>query len=179
MDGANQYIYEPGKADNMGSITRDDTVAEILYQTNSRFAPGEPLREMVAIQNEFRIFSERYSLKQAYRLLHIVPADFRERERYYKYLELLKRYPSDQEGVSGHDRIVRARQQNLESDAPLPMFIQTHLAATDDRVTVAVGRPVPHETQEYVVISIPTVPAGDRASRIAARVRQIAESVDA
>jgi hypothetical protein len=29
------------------------------------------------------------------------------------------------------------------------------------------------------VISVPTVPAGDRASRIAARVRQIAESVSA
>jgi len=132
---------------------------------------------MVAIQKEFRIFSEQYSLKQAYRLLHIVPGDFRERERYYRYLDLLKRYPSDQDGVSGHDRIVRARQENLESDAPLPMFMQTHLAAADNRVTVTVGRPVPHETQEYMVISIPTVPAGERASRIAARVRQIAESV--
>jgi hypothetical protein len=163
----------------MGDITRDDTVREIQFQMNSRFAPGEPLREMVAIQKEFRIFSEQYSLKQAYRLLHIVPGDFRERERYYKYLDLLKRYPSDQEGVSGHDRIVRARQENLESEAPLPMFIQTHLAARDSRVTVAIGRPIPHETQEYVVISIPTVPAEERASRIAARVRQIAESVSA
>src|ERR1022692_2742217 len=106
----------------MGSITRDDTVREIQYQMNSGFPPGEPLQEMVAIQKEFRIFSENYSLRQAYRLLHIVPHDFRERERYFKYLDLLKNYPSDQHGVSGHDRIVRARQENLESDAPLPMF---------------------------------------------------------
>jgi hypothetical protein len=165
----------------MGGITRDDTVAEIQYQMNSRFAPGEPLREMVAIQKEFRIFSENYSLRQAYRLLHIVPHDFRERERWFKYLDLLKRYPSDQIGVNGHDRIVKARQENLESDAPLPMFIQTHLASDDDRVTVSRGRPIPHETQDYVVISIPTVPAGDpdRASRITSRVRQIAESIGA
>jgi hypothetical protein len=163
----------------VGEITRDDTVAEIQYQMNRRFAPGEPLREMVAIQKEFGIFSDRYSLRQAYRLLHIVPTDFRERERYYKYLDLLKSYPSDQEGVSGHDRIVRARQENLESDAALPMFVQTHRAADDNHVTVTVGRPIPHETQEYVVISIPTIPAGDRASRIAVRVRQIAEIVGA
>jgi hypothetical protein len=146
---------------------------------NRRFAPGEPLREMVAIQKEFGIFSERYSLRQAYRLLHIVPSDFRERERYCKFLDLLKCYPSDQEGVSGHDRIVQARQENLESHNPLPMFVQTHLAADDNRVIVRRGQPVPHETQEYVVISIPAVPAGDHSPRVAARVRQIAESAGA
>ena len=69
----------------MGDITRDDTVAEIQYQMNRRFAPGEPLREMVAIQKEFRIFSEQDPLKQAYRLLHIVPSDFREREQYFRF----------------------------------------------------------------------------------------------
>ena len=165
----------------MGGITRDDTVAEIQYQMNSRFAPGEPLREMVAIQKEIRIFSENYSLRQAYRLLHIVPHDFRERERWFKYLDLLKRFPSDQIGVNGHDRIVKARQENLESDVPLPMFIQTHLAADEHRVTVSRGRPIPHDMQDYVVISIPTVPAGDRdrAARVTATVRRIVESVDA
>jgi hypothetical protein len=86
---------------------------------------------------------------------------------------------SDQEGVNGHDRIVCACQENLESEATLPTFIQTHLAAANNRVTVAVGRPFPHETQDHLVISIPTVPAGERASRIAARVRQIADSVSA
>ena len=165
----------------MGNKTRTDTVAEIQYLVNSRFAPGEPLREMVAIQKEFAIYSEKYSLRQASRLLHIVPRDFTERERWFKYLDLLKHFPSDQDGVNGHDRIVRARQENLESDAPLPMFVKTHLSADDNRVTVSRGQPMPHEAQEYVIISIPTVPAGDpdRASRIAARVRQIADSVGA
>jgi hypothetical protein len=164
---------------NMGSITRDDTTAEIIYQVNSRFSPGEPLREMVAIQKEFQIYSDKYSLRQAARLMNVVPRDFKERQRWFLYLDHLKTYPSDQDGVNGHDRVVSARKKNLESDAPLPMFVKTHLAADDDRVTVSVGRPVPHEAQEYLVISVPTVPAGqrDRATRIAERVRQIAESV--
>src|ERR1700728_298085 len=89
-DGANQYTSELKTGRSIvGEITRDDTVAEIQYQMNRRFAPGEPLQEMVAIQKEFGIFSDRYSLRQAYRLLHIVPRDFRERERYFKYLDLL------------------------------------------------------------------------------------------
>ena len=77
-----QGSSENGKMDRM---TRGNTVAEVPFQTNSRLAAGEPLREMVAIH----VFSEPYSLKQAYRLLHVVPHDFRERERYYKYLDLL------------------------------------------------------------------------------------------
>ena len=163
----------------MGNITRDDTTAEMIYQLNSRFAPGEPLREMVAIQKEFQIYSDKYTLRQAARLMRSVPRDFKERQRWFMYLDHLKTYPSDREGVNGHERIVRARRENLESDAPLPMFVKTHLAADDDRVTVSVGRPIPHEAQDYLVISVPTIPAADRdrATRIAARVRQIAESV--
>jgi len=168
-----------GGRGKMGNITRDETTADILYQVNRRFAPGDQLREMVAIQKEFQVYSDKYSLRQAARLMHVGPGDSRERHRWFAYLDLLKTYPSDLDGVNGHDRVVRARQENLESDAPLPMFVKTHLAADDDRVTVSVGRPVPHETLEYVIISIPTIPAGDRASRIAATVRQIADSVGA
>jgi hypothetical protein len=165
----------------MGNIIPGSTASELLYQLNSRFAPGEPIREMVAIQTDFRIFSEKYSLRQAYRLLHIVPSDCKDRERWFKYLDHLKTYPSDQDGVSGHDRIIRARQENLESVSPLPMYVQTHLASDDDRVTVARGRPILHEMQDYLVISTPTMPAAslDRPSRLAERVRRIDESVSA
>ena len=165
----------------MGGITRDDTTTEILHQLNSRFAPGAPLREMVAIQKEFGLYSDKYSLRQAARLTNVVPSDITERHRWFAYLDLLKTYPSDQAGVNGHDRVVRARKQNLESDAPLPMYVKTHLAADDDRVTVNIGRPVPHETQEYVIISIPIIPSAGRhrASRIAERARRVPASVGA
>ena len=165
----------------MGGITDDRTVFEMVHKLNDRFSPGVPIREMATIQKEFGVFSESYSLKQTYRLLHLVPDDFNARKRWFIFLDHLKTYPSDQDGVNGHDRVVRARQENLECGEPLPIYTTTHLAADDDRVTVSRGRPVPHETQEYLVISMPTVPAAgyDRSSRIAARVRRIAESIGA
>ena len=125
------------------------------------------------------VYSPRNTPSGRHRLLHIVPSDFNDRERWFKYLDHLKTYPSDQDGVSGHDRIVRARQENLEGDLPLPMYVQTHLASGDDRVTVTRGRPIPHEMQDYLVISTPTMPTAalDRPSRLAERVRRIAESV--
>ena len=63
----------------MGAYITDTTTADVLFQLNNRFAPCGPLEEMVAIQKEFGLFSERYSLKQAFRVLHIVPDNFTER----------------------------------------------------------------------------------------------------
>lgn len=139
-------------------VKRPSTPREVLYLLNARFAPGEALAEMIIIQKEFQIFSQKYSLQQAHRLLNIAPTDFSERQLYYRYLERLKRVPSDIDGINGHDRIIRARQENLEGAAPLPVFTKTHRATDDRRVTVTQGQPIPHENQEYLVISIPTVP---------------------
>jgi hypothetical protein len=143
----------------MGMLMKDSTTADILYQLNSRFGPGDPIAEMVAIQAEFHLFSRNYSLRQAYRVLHIVPADFNERAKWFRFLDRLKDYQSDQPGVSGHDRIVKAYQENLESSGALPVYMTTHKAAEDRRVTVERARAVVHEAQEYLVISIPTRPA--------------------
>jgi len=140
-------------------VKRQSTPGEILHKVNSRFAPGEPLKEMVQIQKEFQVFSPKISLQQACRVLGLGPTDHSERALYYKYLDRLKRVPSDQAGVNGHDRIVKARQENLESSSPLPMYNKTHRAADDKRVTVTRGKPIPHEDQEYLVVSIPTVPS--------------------
>jgi hypothetical protein len=145
----------------MGMLIKDSTTADILHQLRDRFSEGGPLREMVAIQKEFGVFSKNYSLKQAFRLLHIVPGDFTERGRWYRFLDQLKKYRSDQDGVSGHDRIVNAYRENLMSNAPLPVFMTTHRAADDRRVTVSRGRAVVHEAREYVVISIPTIADGE------------------
>jgi len=144
----------------MGNLVKQQkTPNEVLHQLNSRFAPGEPLKEMAGIQKEFQVFSQKNSLQQAYRLLNIVPSDYDERQLYYRYLDRLKKVPSDQPGVNGHDRIVKARQENLESGSPLPMYTKTHRQADDKRVTVTRGKPIPHEDQEYMVISTPAVPS--------------------
>jgi hypothetical protein len=140
-------------------VKQQKTPHEVIHHMNSRFAPGEPLREMIQIQKEFQVFSPKNSLQQVYRLLNIAPSDFSERGLFYRYLDLLKRVPSDQAGVNGHDRIIKARQENLESSSPLPMFTMTHRDTADKRVTVTRGKPTPHEDQEYMVISIPTKPS--------------------
>jgi|SRR5215831_18660518 len=152
----------------MGAYITDTSTADVLFQLNNRFGPGAPLDEMVTIQKEFQVFSERYSLKQAFRLLHIVPADFTERRFWFVFLEALKNYVSDQEGISGHDRIVRAYQENLESARPLPVHTTTHRLADDRRVMVTQGHPIIYEPQEYLTISIPTKPAAESLPRRAA-----------
>ena len=144
----------------MGAVVkRQKTPNEVLHHMNTRFAPGEPLQEMIQLQKEFQVFSSKYSLKQAYRLLNVAPSDYTERPGFDRYLERLRRVPSDLNGVNGHDRIVKARQENLESHSPLPIFNTTHKGSDDKRVTVTRGKPIPHEDQEYLIISTPTIPS--------------------
>jgi hypothetical protein len=143
----------------MGAYITDTSTADVLFQLNNRFASGAALDEMVTIQQEFRVFSEGYTLKQAFRVLHIVPADFTERRFWFVFLEALKNYSSDVDGVSGHDRIVNAYKENLESDHPLPVHTTTHKLSDDKRIIVTRGQPIIYETQEYLIISIPTKPA--------------------
>jgi len=157
----------------MGMAISDAATADMLFQLNHRFGPGNPLSEMKVIQKEFQVFSAKYSLKQAYRILHIVPADFRERRLWYFFLDRLKTYGSDREGVSAHDRIRSAYQENLESKNPLPIYTTTHAASDDPGVRITQERPIIYEEQEYMVISIPTVPKEKgRARRVAKKKRQ-------
>jgi hypothetical protein len=141
----------------MGGFNSDRTTGNLVYQLSSRFQRGGPLEEMAVIQKEFKVFSQNYSLQQAFRVLHIVPSDFRERRMWFRYLDYLKTVPSDQAGVNGHDRIIKAYQENLESRTPLPMYTTTHRAAADDRVLVTQGRPFVYEDQDYIIISHPAM----------------------
>jgi hypothetical protein len=143
----------------MGDFVKDNTVHEIQYQRNSRFRVGQPLQEMIQIQREFGLYSGKYSLAQASMILNIVPSDMDERRRMFMFLDKLKEYSSDMEGVSGHDRILKAYRDNLESDAPLPVHHTYHRYADNNGITVTRGRPIVYETQEYIIISLPTRPA--------------------
>jgi hypothetical protein len=143
----------------MGDFVKDDTVNEIQHQRNSRFRSGQPLQEMVQIHKEFGLFSGKYSLKQASMILNIVPSDLDERSRMFIFLDKLKEYASDIEGMSGHDRILKAYREDLESDTPLPVYHTYHRYADNRGVSVTRGRPIVYESQEYLVISLPTRPA--------------------
>jgi hypothetical protein len=155
----------------MGVYITDTSTADVLFQLNRRFGPGPAIEEMVVIQEEFGIFSKNYTLKQAFRVLHIAPEDFTERRFWFAFLEALKNYVSDREGVSGHDRIVQAYQENLESAVPLPVHTTTHKLTEDPRIRVDTeSNPIIYEDRKYVTISIPTKPAAvSLSARRAAR----------
>jgi hypothetical protein len=143
----------------MGDVViRPQTPHEVLSQLNCRFAPGPALQEMIDNHRQFQVFAQNNSLVQIYKLLNIGPADHGERALYYRYLDYLRTVPSDLPGVSGHDRIIRARRENLESASPLPMYTQLHSAAVEPRVTVTTGQPLPHDAATYMIISTPASP---------------------
>ena len=160
----------------MGDMLRDPATANVIYQYNNRFGPGDPIREMAAIQKEFGVFSDNYSLRQAYRILHVVPEDFADRRKWFRFLDSLKDYTSDRNGVNGHDRWVKAMQENLAGAQPLPMHMTTHLARDEPRLTVTRGRAVAHENQDYIIVSIPTIPSGEapKPTLTAARAKRAA-----
>ena len=148
-----------------GLLRRAGAPNDILCILNARFGPGDPLREMVAVHKEFNVFSGNYTLRQSYRLLHLVPSDHGERRLFYRFLDQLKNHPSDQDGVNGHDRIVKARRENLESRSPLPIYTKTHRARDDNRVVVTQGQPIAHEDQVYLIISTPILLPGEAPRR--------------
>ena len=152
----------------MGAMIKDSTTLEILVQLNKRF-DAESLPEMVELQKEFEVFSNRHSLRHSFALLGIVPTDWSERNRWYKFLEYLKEYPSDLPGVNGHDRVIKAFKDGLEVEKPIPISIKCHSAAEDPRVTVANGRPVVFTLETHLIVSIPTTP-GREVRRQAAEV---------
>src|SRR5882757_7671559 len=119
----------------MGALLKDITTVDVLVQLNKRFV-GDALPEMLALQKEFLVFSPEHSLQQSFALLGIVPSDWPERKRWYNFLEHLKTYPSDLAEVNGHDRVVKAFKDGLETAQPIPMVIQCHAASEDPKVTV-------------------------------------------
>ncbi len=105
------------------------------------------------------------------RCLGIVPADWSERRRWYKFLDFLKTYPSDLANVNGHDRVIRAFQDNLGSEKPLPISIICHAASEDPRVTASEGRPVVFSLETHTMISIPTTPGREARKQAAETAR--------
>jgi len=141
----------------MGSMIKDSTTLEILVQLNKRF-DAESLPEMVELQKEFGVFSSKHSLQHSFALLGIVPTDWSERKRWYKFLEYLKTYPSDLTNVNGHDRVIKAFKDGLEIEKPIPISIKCHSAVEDSRVFTEEGRPVVFTLEKHLIVSIPTTP---------------------
>jgi len=161
----------------MGALIKDSTTLDILVQLNKRF-DADALHEMVMLQKEFEVFSSKHTLHHSFALLGIVPAEWSERKRWYKFLDHLKTYASDLPNVNGHDRVVKAFKDNLEAENPLPISIRCHSAAEEPEVTVANGRPVVFSLDTHVIVSIPTTPGREvrRQAAEAAKKRRVAKT---
>jgi hypothetical protein len=155
----------------MGALIKDSTTLDILVQLNKRF-DADALHEMVILQKEFGVFSSKHTLHHSFAVLGIVPADWSERKRWYRFLDHLKTYKSDLPNVNGHDRVVKAFKDDLEADHPLPVSIRCHSAAEDPRVTVSQGRPVIFSLDTHVIVSIPTTPGREARKQAAEMAKQ-------
>jgi len=142
----------------MGRSINDHDTLTVLGQLNFRFGAGDAIAEMAGLQKAFDVFSPDHDLRQAFSLLGIGPTDWKQKERWQRFLHVLKKYKSDKAGQSGHDRVVTALQENLQSKNPMPVFFTVHPAKQDEGIRVSVGRPVVFIEQDHLTISIPTTP---------------------
>jgi hypothetical protein len=150
----------------MGDYIKDSTTSDMLVQLNRRF-DAEHLPEMIALQKEFKVFSTKHTLRQSFALLGIVPADASERQGWYKFLDQLHKYKSDQADVTGHDRWVKVIQKNLESASPRPLATTAHAATDDLSLKVTDGKPLVFSADDHIIVSVPTTPRGALKPRAA------------
>lgn len=150
----------------MGRMVSDSATRDVIAQINARFEAGEAIQEMVALQKEFKIFSPKHSLYDSWLLLNIKASDPRERARWKNWAEVYmkEKVPSDLKDVNGHDRLVRAYQENLELSKPLPMCYVHHLAKDDPRVLVSTGKGPLFSVVDHIVTSIPIKPVAGKTA---------------
>jgi hypothetical protein len=139
----------------MGQLVKDEVVPVIQAELNRRFASGDPIAEMVALQKEFGIFAPKHTLTSAARLLDLMPQDAKDRRGWLRFLGNLKRVRSDVSGQNGHDRIRSALKANLEAKAPKPVFFSWHPASQDPRVTVTTDAAFSFSSRRYLIVSAP------------------------
>lgn len=140
----------------MGFMVKHQSVPVVTNVLNERFAPGDPIEEMVALQKEFGLFSQHHSLARAASLLNIVPTDSTDRQGWFKYLDHLKKVGSDDKGgMNGHDRIITAVKQNLESGKAMPVYFTWHPKRAEPIVTVRYGQAYVFSPVEFMIIEAP------------------------
>ncbi|WJR79525.1 hypothetical protein [Bradyrhizobium sp. NP1] len=138
----------------MGALVEDPSVGTIINVLDNRFAPGDPIKEMIAVQKEFDVFNvKEHSLKSICKLLNLALPDPKNRRGWFKYCDHLRSIPSDRKDVTAHDRIITALKENLESKSPLPVKFAWHPGT---KLEVKVGdRPFIFSKDEYLLISAP------------------------
>lgn len=139
----------------MGGFVADKYVPFISVQLDLRFQ-DEALLEMIELQSEFKVFSQHHSLASVAALLNLAPPEARDRRGWFRFLDGLKKVPSDVADMSGHDRIVSVLKKNLEAKPPMQVHFTWHPAKSEPSVTVTTNPVFSFSKTEYITISVPT-----------------------
>ena len=120
--------------------------------------------EIAALQREFEIFKPGRPFVKSAALLGLTGGDYGPpKERWVAYLEKLPRMSSDQKGVTGDERIVKALLDNFQRAAgPLPCLLQPHdgRKVKPGLVTASQERPLFYlESVEFLLIRLPMRPS--------------------
>lgn len=159
----------------MGKLMGDDDIyiASLFEILNLRFAPSQGpdpeyfggIDEMVALQQEFKIFREGRKFKDSAAIMNLGGFwNRRAKNRWYKLLDDVESYDSNIAQMNGDLAIVDTTIQNLSGEAPKPMFFKAHdsRVAGERRVLVErESKPVFYIDLEFVTISLPMKPKTD------------------
>jgi hypothetical protein len=143
----------------MGFYITHQSVPVVVSALNDRFAPGDAIEEMAALQKEFDIFNRHRSLARACALLNIVPPDSKDRRGWFKYLDHLKRTGSERDGqpveMNGHDFVVMTLKENLESGSAMPVFFTWHPKRADPLVNIRYGQAYVFSEDKFIIVEGP------------------------
>jgi hypothetical protein len=154
----------------MGDIMREDDTAipGLLNLLNLRFAPTpEPqwlggINEMAAIQKEFQVFQVGRSFRDSAQILNLGGFwNARAKTRWYELLKGLQKLPSNVEGLTGDQAIVKALIDDLAARRPQPVYFGAHDLRQDKRVIIGgkgTQRPIFYIEKDYLTISLPMKP---------------------
>jgi hypothetical protein len=143
----------------MGDIYLNDDyqIQSHIDGLNLRFAPGEPIGEMVRLQKEFKFFSAQHSLQDSISLLNVAGASWDLQEKWYRLLTWIAGLNSNRAGQKGGPAIVAALSKNLASSSPSPVYFKSHNYYDEKKVLVNTKgeTPIFYIEQEYLTVSLP------------------------
>ncbi len=135
----------------------DNQIPALLDLLNLRFGPADGtgdyryagIEEMAELQREFKVFKPGTPLSHSVKLLGL--AGFQSALAKNRWLRLLDNLPNQTD-------VVRKIVDNLESQAPKPMYFRSVAFGGDWTVMIATGKPIPYDDHEYLIVSIPMKP---------------------
>lgn len=163
----------------------DIFIGSMLDELNLRFAPSQGLathyggiEEMVALQEEFKIFKKGRSFKTSVAALNLGARNNEVKNRWGDLIAALEKHDSNVPKQNGDVAIVTALVKNLASKEPLPVYFTSHPMQEDAQVKITPkSRPVHYLEQDYLTVSLPmqSVQAADAARKVKAAAKTAAK----